>query len=226
VTSTAVPVFTDISCEPSSNPFAENPMMSSDEYDAGYYPNITISRICTFEGKVSRGQVYKHQIITNLIFCLVPSDGLVGIPNDGWNIVISDSLEGSCDFNSKNHVNFSSPVTPPFHFNPLFYVYGWHFRNKGSTGESDGSLNVPQEERFINFVFNREDYDTVWYGTRCMLWGVDTDCALATQTASMNTNVFWSRAKFTITKLELGNLIPGSHAWIEYMEFKFEAYLP
>jgi hypothetical protein len=223
-TSTVVPIFTDISCQPSSNPFAENPMMSSDEYHAGYYPNIAISRICTFEGQVSRGQIYEHQIIDNLIFCLVPS-GITGIPDEGWHIVISDSRTGSCDFNSENYVNFGPIVTPPFHGNLFFDVYGWHFRNKENTGENNGSLNTPQKERFINFVFDREDYDAVWYSTRCMLWGVDTDCALATQT-STNSDLSWSRAKFTITELELGNLVPGSHAWIEHMEFKFEAYLP
>jgi hypothetical protein len=224
-TATAVPIFTDISCEPSSNPFAENPMMSSSEYSAGYYPNITIARICTFEGNVSRGQTYKHQIIPNLIFCLIPSSGMVNIPNDGWDIVISDSINGSCDPNSENFVNFAPIVTPPFHGNLFFYVYGWHFRNKGNTGESNGSLNVPQKERFINFVFNRNDYKIVWHRSRCNEWGIDEDCAFATQT-SAQTAVFWTRARFTITELELGNLVPNSYAWIEYMKFKLDVYLP
>jgi hypothetical protein len=200
-------------------------MMSSDEYHAGYYPNITITRICSFEGKISRGQVYKHQITSNLIFCLVPSNGMTDIPNDGWNIVITDSLDGSCDVNSKNYVNFGPIVTPPFHGNPLFGVYGWHFRNKENTGENNGELNVAQKERAINFVFNRQDYETVWYSTRCAFWGMDADCALATQT-STNPSPSWSRSEFTVTKLELGNLVSNSHAWIENMEFKFDVYLP
>jgi hypothetical protein len=63
-TPTTVPVMTEISCEPSSNPFKDNPMMNSSEYGGGYYPNIKISKVCSFNGKISRGQIYKHQIIT------------------------------------------------------------------------------------------------------------------------------------------------------------------
>ncbi len=199
-------------------------MMSSDEYHAGYYPNITITRICTFDGKISRGQVYKHQIIPNLIFCLIPG-GVIDIPNDGWNIVVSDSRDGSCDHNSENYVDFGPIVTPPFYGNQFFDVYGWHFRNKENTGESNGDLNVPQRERFINFVFNREDYEIVWHRSRCSQWGIDEDCAFATQT-SAQTDIFWTRAKFTITELELGNLVPNSYARIESMKFKFDVYLP
>jgi hypothetical protein len=200
-------------------------MMSFTEYHAGYYPNITISRVCTFDGRLSRGQFYKHQIMPNLIFCLVPSEGMVSIPNDGWDIVISDTRPGSCDIGSDDYLNFGPLVTPPFHGNLYFYVYGWHFRNKENSGNNKGSLNTPQKERYFNFVFNRQDYDAVWYRGRCNLWGMDTDCAIATQT-STDTDVFWSRAKFTITELELGNLVPGSHAWIEYMEFEVKVYLP
>ena len=112
-TLTTIPILTNISCEPSSNPFAENPMMSSNEYHAGYYPNITITRVCTLEGEISRGQVYKHQIIPDLIFCLIPR-GVMDVPNVGWTIVVSDSLDGSCDSNSDNYVNFAPIVTPPF----------------------------------------------------------------------------------------------------------------
>jgi hypothetical protein len=223
-TSTTVPLLTEISCEPGSNPFNHNPMMSQSEYSGGYYPNITITRVCTFAGQVVRGQIYKHQILKDLVFCLVPSEGAVGLPNDGWEIVISDSFPGGCDFKSDSFVNFGPIVTPPFHGNMDFDVYGWHFRNQGNTGANAGSINAPQNDRFFNFVFNRKDYITEWYALRCASWGIDTDCALATQTSS-NQEPPRSRAEFTITKLELGNLIPGSYAWIEYMEFEVKIYL-
>jgi hypothetical protein len=55
------------------------------------------------------------------------------------------------------------------------------------------------------------------------MWGIDTDCARATQTS---TNIIErSGGIFSITKLELGNLVPNSHAWIEFMEFEFSFYL-
>ncbi|MCL4529210.1 MAG: hypothetical protein M1282_07330, partial [Chloroflexi bacterium] len=97
--------------------------------------------------------------------------------------------------------------------------------NKENTGVNDGSLNVPQYEREFNFLFNRTDFDTYWYSYRCAEWRIPEDCAMATQT-STNIEIPRSRAKFTVTKLELGNLVPNKLAWIEYMEFKFEVYLP
>jgi hypothetical protein len=122
-------------------------------------------------------------------------------------------------------VNFGPIVTPPFHGNRFFYIYGWYFRNKNNTGKNDGSINAPQEERFFNFVFNRKDYEAEWYAARCQDWKIDIDYALATQT-STNKEIPRSRAMFTITKLELGNLVSGSYAWIESMEFKVVVYLP
>lgn len=223
-TSTSVPIITDIICEPSSNPFAQNLGSNSIEYHALNFPNIPITKTCTFNGNISRGKIYKHQIANDLVFCLVPS-GKSGNQDEGWYIVISDALPGSCDKNSNNYVNFGPVVTNPMRGNPLFDVYGWHFRNEDNTGENNGSLNVPQEERIINFVFNRKDYDAVLYSLRCNQWGIDEDCAIATKT-STNADIPRSSGKFTITKLELGNLVPDSYAWIEKMEFKFEVYLP
>lgn len=211
-TSTAVSIFTELSCEPSTNPYAGNPLINSIE--ASYLPNIPISRICAFDGKISRGQNYKHQITENLVFCLVPSERA-----EGWNIVVSDSRPGSCDPTSTNFVNFGLVVTPPFHGNISFDVFGWQFRNENNTENLENRFN-----RYFNFVFDREDYDTYWYGTRCSLWQGKPDCALATQT-STNTDISRSSGKFTVTNLKLGNLVPNSRAWIEYMEFRFEVYL-
>lgn len=225
-TATIVPILTDITCEPVSNPFAKPPAMGETEYAASLYPNIPIARVCKFTGHISRGQVYKHQITESLIFCLVPSGIFAEVPDEGWSIVISDLREGSCDFTSNDYVNFGPIVTPPMRGNLLFDVYGWHFRNKENTGESDGSVNAPQKERYFNFVFNRSDYETVWHSERCSQWGSDTDCAIATQSSVKSSDVPRSRARFIITELELGNLIPNSLAWIEYMEFVVEVYLP
>lgn len=225
-TPTAAPIFTDMFCEPSSNPFIKTSAMGDTEYAASLYPNITITRVCRFTGHISRGQVYKQQITEFLIFCLVPSGIFAEVPDEGWSIVISDSREGGCDFTSKDYVNFGPIVTPPMRGNLWFDVYGWHFRNKENTGENDGSVNAPQKERSFNFVFNRKDYETVWYSERCNQWKIDTDCAIATQSSIKSSEIPRSRAKFVITKLELGNLGPNSLAWIEDMEFIVEIYLP
>jgi hypothetical protein len=200
--------------------------MGDTEYAASLFPNITITRVCKFTGHILRGEIYKHQITEGLIFCLVPSGIFAEVPDEGWSIVTSDSLADSCDFKSENFVDFGPIVTPPFRSNLLFDVYGWHFRNKDNTGENDGSVNAPQKERFFNFVFNRKDYEIMWHSERCNEWKIDTDCAIATQSSVKSSEIPRSRAKFTITELELGNLVPNSLAWIEYMEFIVEVYLP
>ena len=209
-TATTVPIYTDISCKPSENPWAEIPEMYS--YEKPYLPNIPISKICSFEGRVSRGQAYRHLITDNLILCLVPRI-------DGWYLTISDLLPGSCEDNSKNFADFTSMLNPPFHGNTTSLLFGSYFRNQNNTENIDGGF-----KRYMNFVFNREDSDTTYSNAACAMWRIDTDCARATQTSS-NTDVARSRGVLTITKLELGNLIPNEHAWIESMEFTFEVYL-
>ena len=209
-TVTAVPIYTDISCKPSENPFAEIPEMYA--YEKPYLPNIPISKICSFEGKISKGQPYHHLMTENLILCLEPRIG-------GWYLSISDLLPGSCDVASKNFADFTSMLNPPFHGNTTSLIFGFEFRNQDNTEDRDGGFN-----RTITFVFNREDSDTTYSSAACAVWGIDTDCARATQT-STNTDVARSRGTLTITKLELGNLVPNNSPWIEYMEFTFEFYL-
>lgn len=219
-TPTLVTLLNQMSCEPSSNPYTDNPLINPAE--AAYLPNIEITRICTIKGKISKGEAYRHQVAEDLVFCLVPSGVMSDTPNnepEGWRVVITDTLPGSCDVNSENYINFGPIVTPPFHGNTSFWVFGWQFRNEDNTQNIEGRFN-----RYFNFVFDREDHDTYWYGTRCDSWNGDTDCAMATQT-SKNTSISRSSGKFTVTELELGNLIPNSNAWIEYMEFRFEVYL-
>lgn len=210
LTSTPVPIFTEMHCQPSENPFAEIPEMYS--YEKPFLPNIPISKICSFEGKISRGQAYSHQIAENLVFCLVPR-------NEGWLIVISDLLPGSCQTGSDNFSNFTSMLNPPFHGNTNSLILGHDFRNQNNTENKEGNL-----KRYFTFVFNREDHLITYHHFACAMWRVETECTQAAQT-NINTDVTRSRSIFSITNLELGNLIPNSFAWIEYMEFKFEVYL-
>lgn len=214
-TSTAIPIYTDISCEPSENPYAVIP----DEYwyEKPYVPNIPISKICIFKGEISRGQFYIHEIQENLFFCLIPGGILSNIPDhgtEGWFILISDN----CDMQRTNHVDFAAPVNPPFRGNTLLFLLGWYFRNQDNTEDIDGGY-----KRRITYVLNREDAVTTYDSLACSMWGINTDCARATQTS---TNIVErSGGTFSITKLELGNLVPNSYAWIEYMEFEFAFYI-
>lgn len=214
-TPTAIPVFTDTSCEPSENPYAVIP----DEYwyEKPYVPNISITKICAFKGEISRDQFYIHKIQENLFFCLIPG-GIQSSMRDkgteGWFILISDN----CDISATDYVDFSAPVNPPFHGNTLHFLLGWYFRNEDNTED----INGPYKRR-ITYVLNSEDAATAYDSLACSMWGIDTDCARATQTS---TNIIErSGGTFSITKLELGNLVPNSYAWIEYMEFEFAFYI-
>jgi hypothetical protein len=203
--------------------------MSDHGYPVVMYPTITVARVCTFTSHVLRGQTYRHEILPDLFFCLIPS-GIFSSPSDeawseGWSIIITDPQGSACD--GSDWANFGPIVTPPMRGNLTFDVHGWQFRNKENTGPNDGSLNVPQENRSFYFLFNRRDFEAVWHAERCAQWAIPEDCALATQNPA-GRDVFIPRswAYFTATKLELGNLVAGSKAWIEYMEFTVDIYLP
>ena len=215
VTSTAIPVFTDISCEPSENPYAVIP--DDYWYEKPYVPNIPITKICTFKGAIHRSQSYIHKLQENVFFCLIPGGIQLSMRDkgtEGWFILISDN----CDSSATDYVDFSAPVNPPFHGNTKLFLLGWYFRNEDNTEDINGGY-----KRRITYVLNREDAVTAYDSLACSMWGTDTDCARATQTS---TNIIErSGGTFSITKLELGNLVPNSYAWIEYMEFEFAFYV-
>jgi hypothetical protein len=197
-----------VSCQPVSNPFDDNPLMSESEYNGGYFPNIEIGKVCEFEGQVKRLNIYRQEIADGLVFCLKPDE-------TGWEIAITDSSQNECT------ENYSIPVSPPWHGeNPLF-ISGYQFRNRDNTGENDGSVNAYQEERGFNFVFSHNDFEVMQSAYRCSHWFVD--CPTET---SNKTVVYWSRGIMTITNLELGNLIPNERAWIDSMDFEVKVYLP
>jgi hypothetical protein len=180
-------------------------------------PNIPISKICTFKGEIYRGQSYIHKLQENLFFCLIPAGILPDIPDkgtEGWFIFISDN----CEMPTTKLLDFAAPVNPPFHGNTLLDLLGWRFRNEDNTENIDGGY-----KRRITYVLNREDAVTTYNSLACSMWRIDTDCALATQTSA--NIVERSGGMFSITKLELGNLVPNSHAWIEFMGFEFSFYL-
>ncbi|HZI89230.1 MAG TPA: hypothetical protein VFD83_02130, partial [Candidatus Polarisedimenticolia bacterium] len=87
-------------------------------------------RSALFEGTLSQGQPYRHDLWDGLRFELVPSDY-------GWRIAIRDTSRKDDDLAS---------LTPPYHFvpNPRD-VEGWHFRDK---------VNAPQRVR--EFIFSPE----------------------------------------------------------------------
>lgn len=201
-------------CQPIENPFP-TPTGKADSFQ--FNPNIEISSVCSFNGQVSKGEIYKHQITQNLVFCLLPSTSWR--ENDGWEIVITDTMENQCD------KGFVRLVTPPFRGMNAVYIAGWHFRNENNTEENNGSVNAPQEIREFNFVFNQQDYETILTAYNCSRWPWLEECLTAGEIRDL-TNILRSRGIMTITNLKLGNLIPNEKAWIELMEFEVKIYLP
>lgn len=194
-----------VSCQPVENPFPA-PSGLPNEYQ--YNPNIVISRVCSFTGKVTRGRTFKQEITQEIIFCLNPNS--FWQENGGWDIVISDSASDDCN------INFAGVVTPPFHGDNPIFIQGWQFRNENNTGESEGSINGVRKKRGFNFVFNRDDSEKIWNSHYLSPGSIKSD----------TTKIPRSRGILTITHLELGNLISGDTAWIEYMEFEVKVYLP
>jgi hypothetical protein len=169
-------------------------------------------------GTVVRAEVYKQPIAEDLFFCLRPATRWH--ENDGWDIVISDTPNDNCG------QGFNDIVTPPFHGENPIFISGYQFRNIDNTAENDGSVNAPQTVRAFNFLLSKQDWETVGAAHRFLTWnqcenGMTMKEAVDTIASTPN-----SGAAFTITNLELGNLVPNDHAWIESMEFEVRVYLP
>ncbi|NUM49219.1 MAG: hypothetical protein HUU38_31345 [Anaerolineales bacterium] len=208
----SIPNTEQTECEPVKSPFP-TPGGEADAFQ--FNPNIDIGRVCSFRGQVSMGEIYQHPITEELVFCLVPYTSWH--ENDGWEIVITDTLENPCSD------SFVPLVTPPFHGMNAIDIAGWHFRNEGNTAKNDGSVNAPQKEREFNFVFNQEDYEAISNAYNSSCWPPSAECAPGDPDLSQ---IPRSRGVVTITNLTLGNLIPNEKAWIEAMEFEVKIYLP
>jgi hypothetical protein len=212
------PAMNKTGCAPTASPFATP--VTNDLSDVGvvYAPNITITRVCIFRGHVTKGQLYTHEIVKGLVFCLRPHTSWH--ENDGWDIVISDATEDNCG------QGFNGIVTPPFHgMNPIF-IEGWHFRNDKNTAENDGSVNAPQEVREFNFLLNRNDFEKVWSAYSCETWNHCENGLTQDKAGNLIAITPKSRGIMTITNFELGNLVPNDKAWFESLDFEVKIYLP
>jgi hypothetical protein len=222
--STDIPVVTDMSCVDSNYPDSENIDVNSIEYSPVNFPNVDITKKCSFSGSISDGENYQHAITSDLVFCLVPNSIMTNKENLGWEMIISDTLPGRCDRDSSNHANFGPVVTNPQRGNTLFYIEGWQFQDTDLSIKTDSSQSFPYLRTF-HMVLDRESYETVWYQGRCYNWGIEEDCVRATQ-SSVDEHILHTNASILITKLKFKPSSLDDMAGISYMEFKFEVYLP
>lgn len=167
-----------------------------------------------FTGQVWRGQTFDKNLPQGFYFQLSPLEyAYVGWI--GWQISISNKFYPDHDF--------ASVATPPFRGMNALSIEGWHFRNKNNSAPNDGSLNAPQRVRPFHFVLNEENYQRASDLLKCILWPcTDLDILDAIE---MHQTIPIASGELTITQLELGNLVVGELAWIEYMEFEVKLEL-
>ena len=203
----------EITCEPTTNPFADPATTAWKSGSDAYSPNIDITRVCTFSGHVKRSEKYTQEIEEGLVFYLRPNR-----ENDGWDIGISDTIY--------DLYGLSGIVTPPFYgVNPTS-IKGWHFRNATNTAENDGSVNAPQEIREFNFLLSRSDLDNVSSAYYCTFRNECENGLTPDEADEIIAAAPKSRGILTITNFELGNLVPNDRAWFESMDFEVKIYMP
>lgn len=206
---------TSVICRPIDNPFSR-PEATNDWVE--YAPNIEIGIVCSFSGEVVRGQVYFQKISDDLAFCLRPNS--FWKEDGGWDIVISNISQDSCG------ESYSGIVTPPFYGDNPIYIQGWQFRNEDNTKNVPENLYESREIRQFNFVLNQDDLETIKSNHNCATRNQCKDTLNQSEANNTIVKIPKSRGILTITKLQLGNLIINDIAWIDYMEFDVDIYLP
>lgn len=167
--------------------------------------SIQATSTTNFSGSISRGQTFQQNIGNGLVFELTPDDY-------GWDADIYPANRGVNDY------GLAGIATPPYHgpYNAL-YIDGWDFADASNTAPNDGSVNAPQMERNFQFVTNETDAQTV-----SDAYNAFTE----SKTNDFSPDVPFGNGTITISNLKLGNLVEGSKAWIESMNFTVNLQFP
>jgi hypothetical protein len=161
-----------------------------------------------FEASVRRGEAFERPLPDGLVFALRPQE-------HGWLVWLGDPAQPSA--------NYAVIATPPYRgVNPT-QIEGWHFRNADNTGPNAvgaKNVNAPQDVRAFHFVAGPEDYRATARDLEIALWGAgETEDAVAAARNRLLSGAGKGAGTLEITRLELGNLVPGERAWIERMAF-------
>jgi len=196
-------------CEPATTPWKFE-KTHSQEYYAGYYPNITITQVCSFVGYVTNGQYFSQKITQNLVFYLAPANG-------GWFVGVTNKNDKTYD------MNMSVPVTVPYHGLTALDIWGLNSVDNVEGDEVVGSIENPVTAREFNFLLSTKAYKVIVKNNECWRYGLHcpADWGDIPKTPS-------SRGILTITKIKFGDQI--SKEWygfeIESMDFEVKIYLP
>ncbi|MCP4370254.1 MAG: hypothetical protein GY797_19390 [Deltaproteobacteria bacterium] len=173
--------------------------------------SISSDKLLTFNGRVSREQMFEYEILDNLVFRLIPNPY-------GWDIWMGDKTEPLNDY--------VAVVTPPYYGMSARYIEGWHFRNNDNSGPNEPGekqVNAPQKERKFDFILTETDYWIAYNGINTRFLPSEGEQEQAKEAFNQLESY---NGILTIISLELGNLKIGEQAWVEDMEFEVELSLP
>ncbi len=164
----------------------------------------------SFTGTVHRGEDFQEDVPGGLVFHLK----FIGYGPEGWSICIHDPAYPSD--------NFCSVVTPPYRGTNALQIFAWHFFNSDMTGENDGSVNAPGEDRSFFFVTSKSDFDNAFQLLSSMLWPQSP--GEADEAAAAHDTIPRYRGVMTITGMELGSLPQLDSVWVDSMDFRVELF--
>ena len=172
-------------------------------------------RPADFTGEVGRGQRFERRIEGDLVFLLDPDPA----PSLGWTIKVVRA--------PRDDEDYAAVVTPPHRGINARFIEGWHFRNPDNTGPNLGGVNTPPARRDFSFVVKREDYRAAADALDRLLWRRPDDTDQSRQRALEGyERAARGEGTLRIHRLDLGNLVRGQEAWIDYMGFAVALCLP
>jgi len=174
----------------------------------GFYPNMTIAQVCTFQGHVKHDQLYTQKVAQGFVFYLKPGNG-------GWDLGMTNEEDETYKR------NFSVPVALPTHGLTSIDVWGVTFSDGSSDKEISGDSENPVAVRSFDFVLYTDDYIAIANNYIC--WRDGNDCPANWKGIS---DTETSRGYFAITNLKFGTYKENEIAWIDSLDFEVKIYLP
>jgi hypothetical protein len=168
-------------------------------------PQFSPTLSIRIHGDVRRSKKFEAEIGQGLVFRLVPGEY-------GWTVEV-----GPKDSND----DYMDCVNGPHHGITLYHIEGWQFRNDDNTALLKASeLKTPGvgEKREFQFVLTSTDESKACAELEKMESKPDERLAGIATTNRFDTYA-GGNGSLIITSMTLGNLKPGSHAWIETMSF-------
>jgi len=166
-----------------------------------------------FQGELRRGEKFEKEIGEDLVFRLVPDEF-------GWDIEVGPA---------QSEEDFTDCVNMPIHGITPRQIRGWHFRSddnsealKPEDFQTPG-IGTPRE---FDFVLNSADDAKSCDDLGRIAHGNDEENPEHKKAMARWGELVGGTGSLTITDFTLGNLKPGTQAWIELMKFDVSISIP